>query len=171
MFTDNWCSSPLLTEYLHKKKINFCGTARKHRLEMPYPEPKLEPGETKTKAYGPVMLVYWQDKRLVHILTTLHENKVVPTGKTDPKTNAAIQKPLAVTEYNLNMGAVDKVDMILSSINCLQKTIKWYKKLFFHFEQYCVVNAYSMYKINTGSHISLANFQLRVDSSANTKIL
>ena len=30
------------------------------------------------------------------------------------------------------MGAVDKTDMILNSINTVRKSLKWYKKFFFH---------------------------------------
>lgn len=55
------------------------------------------------------------------MLTSLHEN-VIDGDK---------EKPVCVIDYNSNMGGVDRVDMLLSSIESVRKTIKWYKKVFF----------------------------------------
>lgn len=60
------------------------------------------------------------------------------------------------------MGAIDKIDMLFSSIECVRRTMKWYKKLFFHIFDMSVLNAYSAYKTVTGKHISLADFQLQL---------
>ncbi|KAK9685413.1 hypothetical protein QE152_g38028 [Popillia japonica] len=59
------------------------------------------------------------------------------------------------------MGSIDKIDMLLSSTECVRKSVeKWYKKLFFHLADLAVVYAHAMYKVKTGINISLADFQL-----------
>lgn len=58
------------------------------------------------------------------------------------------------------MGAIDKMNMLLSSTECVRRTLKLYKKLFFHIIDMNMLNAYSAYKTLTGKHISLADFQL-----------
>ncbi|KAK9701406.1 Transposase IS4 [Popillia japonica] len=60
------------------------------------------------------------------------------------------------------MGSVDKIDMLLSSVECIRKTIKWYKKIFFHLPDLTVTNSHAMYKVKTGNRISLADFQLEL---------
>lgn len=42
----------------------------------------------------------------------------------------------------------------------MRKSIKWYKKLAFHFIDLILLNSLSMYKIKTGKHTPLADFQL-----------
>jgi hypothetical protein len=56
------------------------------------------------------------------------------------------------------MGAVDKKDMILSSIESVRKTVKWYKKFFFHVLDMCVFNAHILYCEVQGKKIPLAKF-------------
>jgi len=58
------------------------------------------------------------------------------------------------------MGAIDKTDMLLCSTECVRRTLKWYKKLFFHLINMSMLNTYSTCKTVTGKHVSLANFQL-----------
>jgi hypothetical protein len=60
------------------------------------------------------------------------------------------------------MGAVDRGDMMLSSVECVRKTIKWYKKLFFHTGDLCLLNAHALYLTKTGNRVPLAKFQLDV---------
>ena len=43
-------------------------------------------------------------------------------------------------------GGVDLSDQINSYNSCLQKTTKWYCKLFFHLFNVCLINAYLLYK-------------------------
>ena len=60
------------------------------------------------------------------------------------------------------MGAVDKVDMQISFSECLRKTIKWYKKLFFHFLDLSVYNAYVLYKMRNPGNIQLLDFKVQL---------
>jgi hypothetical protein len=73
-----------------------------------------------------------------------------------------VRKPQCVTDYNEKMGDVDRSDMMLSSVECVRKTIKWYKKLFFHTVDLCVLNAHALYLTKTGNRVPLAKFQLEI---------
>ena len=46
------------------------------------------------------MVQVWKDKRLVQVISTIHEATVVNTGRKDRKTNREIKKPYAVVQYN-----------------------------------------------------------------------
>ncbi|KAL6419513.1 hypothetical protein ACFW04_011346 [Cataglyphis niger] len=65
-------------------------------------------------------------------------------------------------DYNSSMGAVDKCDMIISSIQSVRKSLKWYKKYFFHLLDIAVWNAYCLYKYKTHKNISIAAFHLEL---------
>ncbi|KAK9700714.1 Transposase IS4 [Popillia japonica] len=155
---------------------------------MPKLEKKLKQGEVITQHTDKIMALKSatiekiQGKRIdkekqsnrrdVYMLTTLHTNKIVDTGKKN-RQGEAIKKPECVKCYNQNMGSVDKIDMLLSSVTwalltksssveCIRKTIKWYKKIFFHLLDLAVTNSYAMYNVKTGNRISLADFQLEL---------
>ena len=57
------------------------------------------------------------------------------------------------------MGAVDRTDMMLSSLECVRKSFKWYRKFFFHLLDITILNSHALYNIKTGKNMSLANYQ------------
>ena len=57
-------------------------------------------------------------------------------------------KPTAVQEYNDYMSVVDKSDQLLQYYSMNRKTAKWWKKLFFHLLQVCLINAQKLYNIH-----------------------
>lgn len=73
--------------------------------------------------------------------------------------------------YNESMGSINKTDMLLSSVECecVRRTIKWYKKSFFHLIDLLLLNSYSAYKTCTGLKISLADFQFQLIRQIFTK--
>ncbi|KAG5897125.1 hypothetical protein JTB14_025079 [Gonioctena quinquepunctata] len=96
------------------------------------------------------------------MLTTTHGVSMTVTGKTDRKSGQHIYKPECVIDYNKNMGAVDKTDMLLTSVETVRKSTKWYRKVFFHGLDLCVLNAHVLYKEATEEKLSLADFQLEL---------
>lgn len=156
LYTDNWYSSPLLFEELFKRKLNCCGTVKTNRLFMPKFEKCIPKGTTQSFSTDNLLAIKWADKRDVHILTSMHYNTMV-TVKT--KHNEDKNKPGAVVDYNKNMGGVDQSDMLLSSTESVRKTVKWYKKIFFHLLDLSVLNSHIVYKIKTGKNINLLDFQ------------
>jgi len=157
---NSWYTSPKLAFFLYKRKINTCGTVRKNRKLMPKMEKKLKLGEREANCTKKLLAIHWKDRRDVYMLTTMNKDKMVETKKIDRKTGKKYFKPECVINYNNNMGAIDKTDMLLSSIECIRRTMKWYKKLFFHIIHMSLLNAYSAYKTVTGKYIKLADFQL-----------
>lgn len=82
--------------------------------------------------------------------------------KKDHRTGTTIEKPLAVLDYNAYMGGVDKSDMQIHFVECVRKTIKWYKKLFFHFVDMVVLNGYNMYRIKNKKRQTLGEFRIEL---------
>lgn len=162
LYVDNWYTSPTLFSYLYDRETNACGTVRINRKGMPALSKKLKKGEIEFMSTDKLLALKWQDKREVRMLSTLHTSEIVATDKIDRSTNEAKRKPACIVSYTENMGAVDRSDMMLSSVECVRKTVKWYKKVFFHLVDLSLLNAYALYKTQTGRNISVSDFQQRL---------
>ncbi|KAL6419035.1 hypothetical protein ACFW04_014103 [Cataglyphis niger] len=131
LITDNWYTSPGLYTLLHENKTNAFGTVRRNRKEMPHMEEKLKRGEMCYRSTDILLAMKWHDKKEVWMLSSAHAAALIETEKRDYRSGLYKKKPSCIVDYNSNMGAVDRVDMILSTLNSLRKTIKWYKKIIF----------------------------------------
>lgn len=100
--------------------------------------------------------------RNVHMLTSVYTANQKETGKKHFRTGEPIKKPECVIEYNNKMGAVDKVDMQISFVECVRKSVKWYKKVFFHILDLVLYNSYVLFQVKTGKKPSFADFRLKV---------
>ena len=58
------------------------------------------------------------------------------------------------------MQLIDKSDMQIGTVDSLRKCLKWYKKLFFHLMDMCLLNAHHMYVLQTSKKITLRKFSL-----------
>jgi hypothetical protein len=161
LWCDNWYTSPQLFSYLHENGTNACGTVRPNRKEMPKFS-KLKRGQIESKHRGPLLALKWCDKRDVHMLTTLHDDLMTQTSKINHKTGEPVIKPQCVLDYNKSMGIVDKADMMITSLSCMRKSLKWYKKVFFHIIDLYLLNAFLLYKTTNANKIVFAEFQLTV---------
>ncbi|KAL2098758.1 hypothetical protein ACEWY4_005238 [Coilia grayii] len=153
LFTDNWYSSPTLFLYLMKHRTGACGTVRAKRKGMPEFRKKMKKDEVEMKCAGPLLAVKWHDKRDVHVLSTISSASMADSGKVDFNTGEHKMKPSCVLDYNKNMGAVDRFDMRNSFVECTRKTMKWYKKIFFHLVDCAIHNAYIVHQQVTGQVI------------------
>ena len=52
--------------------------------------------------------------------------------------------------------------MQISFAECLRKSVKWYRKLFFHTLDLSVFNSYLIYKMNTGKKIKFLDYRLQL---------
>jgi hypothetical protein len=86
VYTDNWYNSPALSLFLHKQKTNSCGTVCGNRKGMPPLSQKLLAGEVQSMTSDSLMVMTWCDRRDVRVLSTLHSDEIVNTGKRDWKT-------------------------------------------------------------------------------------
>lgn len=161
LYIDSWYTSPKLLKFLQSRRTGACGTVRTDRQMMPV-LPDVKRGSSISCHRNNMLCMKWHDKRIVHMLTTLHTDTLIDTGKKDHITGASIKKPACVVDYTQKMRLVDKADMLISSIQCVRKTLKWYKKLFFHMLDMCMLNSYYMYLVKTGKKPPLLDFSLTV---------
>lgn len=143
LYVDNWYTSPTLVSTLHLNQTNSCGTIKKNRKYVPNVPNKLQKGEISFRSTETLLCIQWQDKREVWMLTSLHSADIVQTVKLDQ--NYRLKKPSCILDYNHSMGAVDKTDMVSSTIKCIRKSYKWYKKFFFHLLDVSIWNSYVLY--------------------------
>ena len=162
LFVDNWYTSPTLFHFLHEKKTGACGTVKPNRKFMAKFPSNLQKGDVLHKQANNILAVKWTDKRDVHLLTSVHEPKMCRSENIDHSTHTFIHKPEAVIVYNQNMRLVDKSDSMISSVHCSRKTMKWYKKMFFHLIDCAVLNAHILYQVNTGEKPTLHDFTREV---------
>ncbi|XP_021344408.1 piggyBac transposable element-derived protein 4-like [Mizuhopecten yessoensis] len=149
VYMHNYYSSPELFTELHLQNTYACGTLRKNRLGVPYvikkPTMKLKQSETIFRRNQNLLAVKYHDKQDVHMLSTIHKATVSVLDKVDCNTNQQVAKPTCIADYIAVMGGVDLSDQI-NHYSCLRKTSKWYKKLFFHLLNVCIINAYILFK-------------------------
>lgn len=92
----------------------------------------------------------------------MHTNELAPSNKIDRNSGENVLKPISILDYNKNMGSVDKSDMILSSTETVRKSIKWYKKTFFHLFDLAVLNASILYNQLTLKQNPVGEFQINL---------
>jgi hypothetical protein len=88
----------------------------------------------------------WMDKRLVQLMSTIHDATVVNTGKNDRTTE--IQKPYTAFKYHKFMKGILRADKYLSYLyySVLRKTVKWPNV----FAKWCTLQCIFVYKtLNT----------------------
>lgn len=127
---------------------------------MPRMEESLKIGEISYRSTNNLLAIKWRDKKDVWMLSTVHAATLIETEKRNYRTGLKRTKPSCIADYNSYMGAVDKVDMVLSTLNSTKKTIKWYKKPFFRLLDLAIYNAYILYKNSTGTKQKFNEFHL-----------
>lgn len=153
VYMDNFFSSPNLYQALADVNMGACGTLRSNRVGVPpaIKNAKLPKGAPPiTVRDGIFQYIAWQDKKMVNILTTLHnaETCMKQVRCKDPNTNfiREIVKPKAVECYNQYMSGVDLVDQKLVTYLSIHRTVKWWKKVFVYLLEASFVNASIIWK-------------------------
>lgn len=164
LYLDRFFASPNLAFYLNSVKTNICGTVSKNRSGMPKSLPrKFQKDKFLAFQKNSVNVFGFKDKKKdVVIITSIHNNQKVPTGKKDRQTKEEILKPHCVVEYNKYMGGVDTGDSVMYHYPAFRKTIKWYRKLFFGFMDMALYNANVLFMKSTGKKLSNLEFKSRV---------
>ncbi|KAG8182814.1 hypothetical protein JTE90_003487 [Oedothorax gibbosus] len=70
-----------------------------------------------------------------------------PTANSLDNDSDELKKPGIINSYNKNMGSVDLSDRMANSYGSSRKTMKWPKKIFFHFLNIAVMNAFVLFKM------------------------
>ena len=105
------------------------GTIRSNRKSMPkdLQTVPLSSGDVAFRRRGQLVALRWQDKKILNLLTTVH-NPIATmsvTTRTFTKT-----KPVAIQDCILNMAEVDRSDQLMAFFQLACRSIKWWKKLF-----------------------------------------
>lgn len=108
---------------------------------------KLKVGEKETVCNETFLVVKWRDERDVFILTSVHSNTMSSTGKVNHTTQEDIVKLTAIVEQNKHMGGADFIDRQLATCESVRKTMKQYKKLFFHCMDLAMMNTIALYRM------------------------
>ena len=118
-------------------------------------------GEVIARRKNQVLAVRWRDKRDVFMLSTVHKHEMMEV-KPRYSGQETVTKPATVLTYNKYKGGVDLHDQLSSYYPMRRKTVKWWKKLFFHLIMMGTVNACKYYNIKNGSKKSLGDFMCDV---------
>ncbi|CAK1602485.1 unnamed protein product [Parnassius mnemosyne] len=150
LFMDNWFNCPLLARFLKKRRTDCVGTLRPNRQNVPSLVSlcKLQAGQFLACHSGDVVIMAYQDKKRVPLISTYHGTE---QGLAPFKPHMPPQwKPQLVLDYNKNMGGIDRKDQMLEPYLLERKRcVKWNMKLFkrllnvtilnsrIHFEKSC----------------------------------
>ena len=94
---------------------------------------------------GKIVATKYHSTKVVHLLSTVHGH--TESAIPDRRRRGFNKRPEVSTSYNKNMGGVDKQDQLLHPYDCTRKSMKWTKKLFFHFFQVAARNAFILSKL------------------------
>src|SRR6218665_3537729 len=94
------------------------------------------------------MVLVWQDKRPVLMLTTFHGSAVRPVQRHSRAGVLQVQKPTVIVDYTAKMGAVDHADHLCASYNFNRRSVKWWRKSFFRLLEVACINSFILYNIN-----------------------
>lgn len=162
VYLDNFYNSVQLAKKLLDNKTYCTGTLRIDRRDNPKElvSIKLKKGENKSFFNNGVHCGKWRDKRNVTYITTEFDNKM---GEFKNKRGVISYKPEAIIGYNTFMSGIDRQDQMLAYYPCNRKTIRWYKKIFFHVLQMSLLNAHYLYNKYSGAgKMSLYDFRLEI---------
>ncbi|CAK1592605.1 unnamed protein product [Parnassius mnemosyne] len=157
VYMDNYYNSYDLAVKLLNRQTYCTGTLNKNRKGNPIDlaTVTLRKGENKSLFLNGVHVGKWKDKRCVLYLSTEHDNEMMEVTN---KRGTVLVKPSAIIHYNSFMSGVDLQDQMLSYYPCERKTMRWYKKIFFHTLQMSLSNAFHLYEYNKFSTNSKLNF-------------
>ena len=62
-----------------------------------------------------------------------------------------VKKPKMVDEYNQFMGGVDRSDQQVLYYGFAHRSVKWWKRVFYHLVDLCLVNALILHNSVTGN--------------------
>jgi hypothetical protein len=127
VYQDSFYNSVNLVGNLLKHKIRVCGTMRPNRgipKDLEKEAKELKGGQSSFRK-GDILVQDWRDKKLVRMISTIHDSIHVNTGKADRKTSEEINKPNCIVQYNKYMKGVDCADQYLRYYSFVRKMVKW----------------------------------------------
>lgn len=165
VYFDNYFTSVPLLEYLKENGVDACGTVRAVRKALPVGlESDLDRGEADYRVSKDGLALFkWQDNKPVLVLSNFHGTELSSVHRTQKDgSKLELPCPLAVRDYNQNMGGVDKADMLCAVRGLNRKSKKWWHRLFFGILDRTVVNAQIVYSKLEKKTVSVLDFRRQV---------
>ena len=151
LFMDNYYSSPKLYVDLFDLEVGATGTLRANRKGVPQAlkDKRVDKGHVSTMKNENLIISKYHDRKIVYLMSTVEESKLVQTGKINPRNGQTVLRPSLVVSYDKYMGGVDRSDQMVSYATFNSRTLKWWKRVFFHVLSLSVLNSYLLYKFVT----------------------
>jgi hypothetical protein len=108
--------------------VRVCSTKRGNPHDLEGEGKHSRKGQSAFQKKGDTMMQVLRDKRLVRMISMIHEVTTVNTGRKNGKTNMEIKKTYAVVQHNKFMKGIERADQCLNFYSVLWKTVKWSKK-------------------------------------------
>ena len=161
LYVDNYYTSPTLFTDLYRLNTGACGTARYRRgIPQEFKRAQVKrKGDKFVMNNGTLLAVKFKDRRVFQMLSSVHSVSEVEIGRNHHGTGRPITKPEIVHDYNKYMGAVDRCDQMVAYSCFRRRTMKWWKKVFFHLFSLSILNAYILYKEQTRSPVLHRTFR------------
>ena len=87
-------------------------------------------GETIHPSTDILLSLRCSDYKEIWMLSPIQSPEIITTRKIYNKRNIPIRKNTTIVEYNNNVGAVDKIDIQIIFVECVRKSLKWFKAFF-----------------------------------------
>uniref|UniRef100_G1Q6F5 PiggyBac transposable element-derived protein domain-containing protein n=1 Tax=Myotis lucifugus TaxID=59463 RepID=G1Q6F5_MYOLU len=166
IYQDNYYNATSTAELLLQNKTRVCGTIRESRGLPPNLKMKtsrMKKGDIIFSRKGDILLLAWKDKRVVRMISTIHDTSVSTTGKKNRKMGENIVKPTCIKEYNAHVKGIDRADQFLSCCSILRKTMKWTKKVVLYLINCGLFNSFRVYNVlNPQAKMKYKQFLLSV---------
>ena len=148
LFMDNYYSSPKLYIDLYDLEVGATGTLRPNRKGVPQllKDKKVEKSNVCTMKNKNLIITKYHDRKIVYLMSTVENATLMPSGEVNPRNGEALHRPSLVVTYDKYMGGVDRSDQMVSYATFNSRTLKWWKRVFFHVVSLAVLNSYSVYK-------------------------
>lgn len=116
-------------------------------LEMKGDKELKERGKIDYKLSDTDIAVFkWQDNKPVNLISNFRDDETTVTRTQKDGRKTHVPCPMAMADYNKNMGGVDKADMLRALYAVNGTSIKWWHRLFFGIVDITFINAFIVYK-------------------------
>lgn len=120
---------------------------------------------------GSLLAVKWRDQRDVYMLSCKNPATMIDMtrGEGDHQNRHQSVKPACVVSYNANKAGVDKHDQMVQYYPLGRKTVKWWKKVFFHIFMMGLSNTHKLYNIKSTKKMSFVDYITNITKHLATK--
>ncbi|XP_077397628.1 heterogeneous nuclear ribonucleoprotein U-like protein 1 isoform X2 [Festucalex cinctus] len=175
LYLDNFYNSVDMCTRLVAAQTHVCGTlgnSEDPQLVNEATRSSLAAEGRVARHNGDVMVVAWQDKRVVKMVTTCHKDTMrkVEVRRKGEKDEAVVLKPECVVAYNTHMSGLGKLDQNTAYYPFMHRAANWPKKFIAYLFQLCMFNAHVIFKArNPGKSLSLLDFTMAAADSWTTR--